>query len=111
MTEERLKEIEDATRHETEGAGGFIDELLSEIRRLRDAERWIPVETKPSLYEPVLVATRTGKRIVDYWAGDGWGETDFWADDNVTHWRPLPELPKEGVLMPPSQRQAIRSKR
>ena len=71
------------------------DAAEAEVKRLREASRWIPVTEKlPDHQDPVIVFNRDGVNICflvrSYWmhANDG-----LFVHD-VTHWRPLPEGPK-----------------
>jgi hypothetical protein len=59
--------------------------------------KWIPVtERLPEIRKWVLIYTEIGRTLVAAWYGDGWGTTSFVALNNVTHWMPLPETPKDG---------------
>ena len=56
-------------------------------------QEWIPVTEKlPKLFVHVLVI-RNGEISIDYHEEDGWFSCDF-NGKRVTHWMPLPELPK-----------------
>lgn len=71
------------------------DDLRKEIKRLQDAERWIPVEERlPERYERALVhAERGGITVATY---SKWGWTmPMYFDGEITHWMPLPKGPKE----------------
>lgn len=71
------------------------------IAELEAERRWIPVSEPPTVYRdgyseliPFLVCTPESRlpfRAV--YDGDEWG--DGWNIIHVTHWMPLPELPKE----------------
>lgn len=83
---------------------GYLDEdmllrLSTAFKRLPPAQRWIPVtERMPDAY--YLVWATDGKDVGiasfqqkgNFWLGD-----DNFSDyqPEVTHWMPLPELPKE----------------
>lgn len=82
----------------------MIPEDVSPVRN----GRWIPVtERMPDLIpciagtvysETVLILTSCKKVMTAVWNGVDWiAPFDFWEawDDEVTHWIPLPELPKE----------------
>lgn len=66
---------------------------------------WISVEDKlPELDKEVIILDK-GKHIdIDFLMDDGEGGYFWWKsdesicceDDEITHWMPLPELPKEG---------------
>jgi len=65
--------------------------LRAEIDRRREANRWRPISEPPPDSRDVLVvewgSIRTG------WMGDDGVWTVDCVTDEVTHWRPLPELP------------------
>lgn len=80
------------------------------IAALREQEqrRWIPIsERKPDLipcnagaaYSEAVIILTSGRKVMDaIWDGIDWiGPFDFWDawGEKVTHWMPLPELPKE----------------
>lgn len=83
--------------------------LTAEIKRLRAATQWGPIETAPktqdeSRFGPLIVLTSThGHRAIGYWGerGGRWGWVnpndhqimDYW--NAFTHWMPLPPAPKE----------------
>ena len=57
--------------------------------------KWIPVtERLPEKNTSVITATDNGIVFQCLYAYDGW---DLWEGNevNITHWMPLPELPKE----------------
>lgn len=69
----------------------------------KEAERWIPVtERLPEARVDVLVATPKrggGSRVSVGWYSDvteSWHVGEFDTLEKVTHWKPLPEAPKEG---------------
>lgn len=81
-----------------QNAADLIEEQAAKIKELEEkVPRWIPVTEKiPPDQEEVLVLTRSknGVRNVDkgYWAIDHFIHR---GRAEVTHWRPLPEAPKE----------------
>jgi len=77
-----------------------LDELRSEVKRLREARRWVPVsEALPPTDTDVLVfpADKEAGILIayvktgtDYFVGlDGW----HYGFDAATHWMPLPAPP------------------
>ena len=77
-------------------AADAIEELENRLNLWRQDKirRWIPVtERLPEKYDRVLVfskATRMG-RSIDFINADG----NWYTTPKVTHWMPIPELPKE----------------
>jgi hypothetical protein len=78
----------------------------SEVTKLREQNRWIPVEEKlPEQYASALIAhseTHNGLLTVEeaQWDGEKWMlvrtdpcDSSIWLKEQVTHWRPLPEPP------------------
>ena len=68
----------------------------------KEAERWIPVTEKPTEARvDVVVATPKrggGSRVSVGWYSDvteSWHVGEFDTQEKVTHWKPLPEEPKE----------------
>lgn len=64
------------------------------------ASSWIPIEQKPKPQEDILFATRTGGIwkgyfVDDLWGWEAYGVTFPFGNNEVTHWRPLPEGPRE----------------
>lgn len=89
-----------------EAAAG-LEEQRKRIAELEEQRRWIPVaERLPDHSENVLVCVtdsfgnvvpEDAYLLAQYIAGDGW-ILEMWPEiegPNVTHWMPLPELPKE----------------
>ena len=66
----------------------------AELERIREARRWIPVEERlPETRDPVLTLWISGMQSVkQYDEQHGWN-----TGAHVTHWMPLPELPKKEV--------------
>jgi hypothetical protein len=73
-----------------------------------DAQKWIPVtERLPDLipcsdgtaYSEAVIVWASGKKaMIAVWDGiDFLGAADYWETwgENITHWMPLPEPPKE----------------
>lgn len=65
----------------------------------KDVHRWIPVtERLPEKFENCLIANKRGKHYdIDkgWWNGSFFDRCAKGSYSNVTHWMPLPELPKE----------------
>lgn len=102
-------------RHSDLLAAEAIEELLTEVKELRERLRWRPVEeelpavheecvkvdeAEPTKYwvsEPVLACVEFGTLAVLRYEDDGDGSTYWFAEDGaeytVTHWRHLPEVP------------------
>ena len=96
-------------------AADAIEELLAEVKELRERLRWRSVEeelpavheecvevdeAEPTKYwvsEPVLACVEFGTLAVLRYEDDGDGSTYWFAEDGaeytVTHWRHLPEVP------------------
>lgn len=96
-------------------AADAIEELLTEVKELRERLRWRSVEeelpavheecvkvdeAEPTKYwvsEPVLACVEFGTLAVLRYEDDGDGSTYWVAEDGaeytVTHWRHLPEVP------------------
>lgn len=86
----------------------YIEECCQEVEQeIKDAEKWIPVtERVPEVIpwnagtaysEAVIVWTSGKKAMVAVWDGiDFLCAADYWEawGERITHWRPLPELPK-----------------
>lgn len=78
-------------------AADLIEQLRQELSKLRAQQRWIPVtERLPDDDDDVLIMS-SGSRSMGYYSV----YNEYWADyinvyyDDVTHWMPLPEAPKE----------------
>ena len=74
----------------------LIDTVLFELAEMSD-NGWISVkERPPENHEPVFVySKRTGREIACYTTSNKWICNDGNYAYDVTHWMPLPELPKE----------------
>lgn len=70
-------------------------DALALIRQLEaQVPRWIPVEERlPKKWMQVLAYTSDGYRETMVYDGHWWWQRDVVV--NVTHWMPLPEMPKE----------------
>lgn len=74
-----------------------IGKLRAELINLREANRWIPVgERLPDDNVAVMICLENNCIDIMYHEADRW-HMDYngiaYADDCVTHWRPLPEPP------------------
>jgi hypothetical protein len=73
-------------------------QLRAEVERLREAQRWIPAEERlPEIGARVLVSDkRKPKADCDEFLGHAGNGQPVWLKGlSMTHWMPLPELPKE----------------
>lgn len=80
-------------------AADEIDRLRSEIARLREERRWVPVgERLPEKYQSVIVAlTPDSKGRVEVCEAVHWKGSDFETDRGnyeCSHWMPLPPGPE-----------------
>jgi hypothetical protein len=57
---------------------------------------WQPIETAPKDQRDVLVLSG-GFIMIAYFDNDTWWAMNGFGLDDVTHWMPLPEPPKELV--------------
>ena len=77
---------------------GTVTNLLEQIKDL-GKPRWIPVtERLPEKFENVIVANKRGKHYnIDkaWWNGCCFDRCAKGPYQNVTHWMPLPQPPKE----------------
>jgi len=87
------------------GADVLIDELASEITRLRSLTEWRPIETAPKNEAEVLLfwpfITQDGYATNGFWDDPGPGVEPHWYSPTVnggatqpTHWLPLPPAPE-----------------
>jgi hypothetical protein len=68
------------------------DQLRAEVERLKEAQRWIPVEERlPEANTAVLTRWRDGVFSVEWRFPSG----EWTTGSTVTHWMPLPQPPKE----------------
>jgi len=72
-----------------------IDKAWEEIawRSWQASRRWIPVEEE--LPETNVLCYCRGECFVGFVDSDGEWHHSFGTSEDVTHWQPLPELPKE----------------
>ena len=71
------------------------NEILQQLNRIAQQQRWIPVgERLPKSYLTVLSLSRNKDIKLDFVQ-----PKNIWylGRNNVTHWMPLPELPKKEV--------------
>lgn len=94
----RNKPAHECIQSMTKDAHALIERLEGQV------PRWISVEERlpPPETKIYLIASHSpdGEQIVktSVWAWDEIGETGDWMNWNeVTHWMPLPEPPKEGA--------------
>ena len=78
-------------------AADRLEELETELSKLKEQQRWIPVtERLPEDDDDVLIMS-SGSISMGYYSV----YNEYWADyinvynSDVTHWMPLPEPPKE----------------
>lgn len=100
---------EDCAFHkESRGNGTCKKAVWRETKRILEERKWISVKDKlpdPKEYDWVLGAVITLEdrlylppQVVELRNGKWWGNDDFpisALNCEVTHWMPLPELPKE----------------
>lgn len=72
----------------------LMEDALAYIRQLEaQVPRWISVEERlPKKWMQVLAYTSDGYRETMVYDGHWWWQRD--VIKNVTHWMPLPEMPK-----------------
>ena len=98
--------------------GDHLDAAIDALEAADKAQRWIPVSERLPEYDPskganaywIAKKTRNGEwqmkialysdygyaTTVDIPQNVTWRDYDFCQITNVTHWRPLPQPPKEG---------------
>ena len=82
-----------------EGSGRDLCEKIAEhlIAHGVTVQQWIPVtERLPEKHKRVLTVSDNGNIDVDWVDKFGVWIGDIMSFDEVTHWMPLPEPPKEG---------------
>lgn len=91
-------------------ADALMADALALIQHLEaQLPRWISIDERLPEYGDVVLVIANGKPrknitlhnailIASHWADEGWIADGFegWDGLHVTHWQPLPELPKEG---------------
>ena len=62
---------------------------------LKSLSGWQPIETAPK-WEHVLLWFPKGEHVIALMGStpDQWECIGYWAEDEPTHWMPLPEPPK-----------------
>ena len=82
--------------------GQKVQSLVAEVRRLREAQQWQPIETAPrdgthflAYQKPSL---KSDQSCYECWLQKDDYDGDFWQDDcdsepSPTHWMPLPKSP------------------
>lgn len=102
----------DALERMKGGTKGVVAATISDCQRvisaMDDDSGWIPVsDRKPDLipcksgaeFSEVVMILTSGRKVMEaVWDGVCWtGPFGFWEawGEKVTHWMPLPELPKE----------------
>lgn len=96
------KEVDSCIGMIARDALSYIRQLENQIADLgKKVPRWISVKERlPKDGQKVIAAFRDGGGVIVDQARYSNGEFDFadWAyvwDENITHWTPLPEPPKE----------------
>lgn len=97
---DRIAELENEHNVWLIGASNAVKNLEARIAELEAAQRWIPVsERLPELDQDVLAIVDDDIVIGDFrqeWDGEIYFSRDEVGSTRyVTHWMPLPELPKE----------------
>lgn len=107
MTDERLAEIERRYKEMMPTTCELaIAELLAEVKRLRTAQQWQPIETAPKDgtvillgYTPCPKLWETDQRVFEgRWnslQGEFTSLNGFILHDGATHWMPQPDAPTE----------------
>lgn len=98
MRNDTIQEIIDIFNRDYPTASGETDEFFHDVLNvLRNAKsEWVSVKKDglPEPYKAVLVYGKVGDMV--NWKVDYITECGMWANSfTVTHWRYLPELPKE----------------
>ena len=93
----QTRPIEDDLRKRIAELEAENDQLTARWRQERQDDKWIPVsERLPEKYTPVWVTTTWGEQHSGNLTDDCWtGLFRDFREGEVTHWMPLPELPKE----------------
>ena len=98
---EQIADLQNELRDERHRHDRYVDFELAEaeeLRKAREAQRWIPVsERLPDKFNRVLALLKGSKfQVVARIIGGKWVVS--WNNDRcpeITHWMPLPEPPKE----------------
>ena len=101
---EALKAKDMKTLYKIKGAKEILDSVDTNLCYIPSADvqpvnRWISVEDRlPDEGASVLICTNGGIRSVSARYGNRFFITivEAFTEDTVTHWMPLPELPKDG---------------
>ena len=87
--------------------GSFTwEQFLEDVWQIHIQAQWISIEDelppKPSEYDElsIVVLATDGEEVYKglYMSGEdlnGWFTPDMWVLNDITHWMPLPEPPKE----------------
>jgi hypothetical protein len=100
MIDELLKPAsDDDLRKFANGDSGiqWYRNIAAELLRRREADRWIPVSKRlPETNENVLVISKKGSQWVAAIDKElGWMDNiEGYIDNDITHWRNLPEPPE-----------------
>lgn len=99
MTIDRAIEILNPEHRENYDGMDEVNEACRMGMEALERIRWIPcIERLPEDGELVLTYKNERFEVQEYekrrngWISGGW----FWSLSTVTHWKPLPEPPKEG---------------
>lgn len=78
-------------------AADALEAQQKRIAELEEERRWIPVRSQlPERMKDVLVIRAHGEPDIEFLFHDGTWVGDTEGKQDVTHWIPLPEPPKEG---------------
>lgn len=79
----------------------ILDEILNEIQSLPDTDEWISADNPPDdshwyvlCYVKYLNSLWTS-HYMDVLSYNNWKWSKDFEENNVTHWKPLPEVPKK----------------
>ena len=93
--EEVLKQIDcwfTTGEYKYSNATHYLNKRISSIKP-KESD-WISVKDKmPPEDEAVLAWNKEGFPMIDVWSGKMWGYA--WTVDEISHWMPLPNPPKE----------------
>jgi hypothetical protein len=92
-----MRELSDAIA--SAGINGFGNSVTDLADRLAALDGWRPIAEAPRDGERMLCSTPTTHTYiaVAFWddLSDRWREWDSWEFCEPTHWRPLPDPPKD----------------